>query len=319
MAYYSGQVASFNELLTALVNACVTENWNWVNGILSKNTIYIQPEISTSIVETKGPGLFLHAGTGRNGLNLANKSPMSVRIGDFASSGGKIPNIVFPLDYQIFIFNDPDEVYLIIKYSIDRYMHLAFGGYGSILPVYIDGSIGAGYTQRTTENDRKGIHINATDGGQSLWYVNSVFAGFMHQTLRNTIETVTTGVYCNTTEYSGWNRVGSQIDFINSIKNLYPLLSRDPSAWSSASLLLPIQIVARQPSNKVSILAEVKNARYIRLLNYEPEQIISLGDERWKIFPFHKKNSAVPNGSDLESSPIDHTGTFGWAIRYDGP
>ena len=68
-------------------------------------------------------------------------------------------------------------------------------------------------------------------------------------------------------------------------------------------------------SNKVSILAKIENARYLRIDNLQPEQILTFGAEKWMVFPFHKKNSSVRDGG----TSIDHSGTFGWAIRYDGP
>ena len=67
--------------------------------------------------------------------------------------------------------------------------------------------------------------------------------------------------------------------------------------------------------NKVRLVLEVRNARYMRIGNNDPEQVITLGPDRWKVFPFLRKNASVPDGGSV----IDHSGTFGWAIRYDGP
>ncbi len=60
---------------------------------------------------------------------------------------------------------------------------------------------------------------------------------------------------------------------------------------------------------------QFENAKFIRINNYEPEQLIVLGNDKWMVFPFYKKNSESLGGTGIS----DHTGTFGWVIRYDGP
>lgn len=97
-----------------------------------------------------------------------------------------------------------------------------------------------------------------------------------------------------------------------------PHLSRSPSAWNQESPLLPIQCTLVRASSKVSLVADIRNARYLRVDNHSPEQIIELGPDRWKIYPFYRKNTSARDGS-VAPVGTDHTGTFGWAIRYDGP
>lgn len=45
---------------------------------------------------------------------------------------------------------------------------------------------------------------------------------------------------------------------------------------------------------------------------------MTYGTDRWKIYPFHRKNAAVRNGVSW-STGADHSGTFAYAIRYTGP
>ena len=88
-----------------------------------------------------------------------------------------------------------------------------------------------------------------------------------------------------------------------------------PSAWNGESVLVPIQVITSRPSNLWSLVGELTHARYVRLDNLEPGQLITLGPDRWKVYPFYRKDATARDGGD----GIDHTGTLGWAIRYDGP
>ena len=76
--------------------------------------------------------------------------------------------------------------------------------------------------------------------------------------------------------------------------------------------LLPLTVGKK--SLKKTLACIFENARYVCINNFEPEQIIQLGNEKWMIFPFYKKNPVK-----IESMGEDHTANFGWAIRYDGP
>ena len=60
---------------------------------------------------------------------------------------------------------------------------------------------------------------------------------------------------------------------------------------------------------------DLAHCRFLRIDNYQPGDIIPLGPDRWKVAPWYRKNTAQRDGG----SNIQHTGTFGWAIRYDGP
>lgn len=77
---------------------------------------------------------------------------------------------------------------------------------------------------------------------------------------------------------------------------------------------MPYNIYLERPENKLSLICQFENARFLRIDNHEPEQILTLGHERWMIFPFCRKDVKNRNGG----LNIYHTGTFGWAIRYEG-
>jgi hypothetical protein len=95
-----------------------------------------------------------------------------------------------------------------------------------------------------------------------------------------------------------------------------PLISRIPNAWNSQAVLLPCHLLITRASNKRSVIGEIGHVRHLRVDNYNPGDIITIGSDRWKVFPWIKKDSSNRNGYRWGAY---HSGTFGWAIRYDGP
>ena len=322
MAYYSGQASSYQELQSVLVNACTAQGWTWADGILSKGTVFIKPTVKTTTEQ--GHGLSIQGGTGKTGSTLTNPSNAQPRIGALCDGAPKVPAPIFPLEYSIFVFDT--EVYFIIKYEIQRYMYLAFGGTGTNNPIWLAGSVSSGYMVNPSaqiKNDYGGVFIDPA-GNRGTGYATpnqGVMSGFAWRV--HWIYGITTqnfNYYINTSDYNGWlPRQTDASALCDASVAVQPLISRQPSAWSSNAQLLPIQFSAPRASSKYSIFTELKHTRFLRIDNYEPEQVITLGNEKWKILPFHKKNLLVRDGSTSNVGALDHTGTLGWAIRYDGP
>lgn len=318
MAYYSGMASGFNELLNVFVNACIDQGYTWSDGILSKDTVFVRPYVSTSQKTSQGPGLCIEGGTGKSGSSLVNPSGAKPRIGDIGISPSVVPLITFPIQYKIFIFNDPvPEVYLVIRYGIDRFMHLAFGkSMISGCGVWVSGSVCQKYNADTFNANYKSFSVYGSGGGDvGTSPVPSVGTGFFWQNRTDflSIPALATSTINVNLDGVTWAESTNR-DYLCAVNTVQPVISRLPSNWSSETALLTIQPIFKRPSNKYSIVAEIQHARYLRLDNYEPEQIISLGADRWMVIPFHRKNAAARNGGPN----LDHTGTFGMAIRYDG-
>ncbi len=308
MAYYSGQASSYQELLNVLVTACVAQGWTWADGILSKEETFVKLSVSASGTTAQGPGIILQGGVGKSGTNLTTPST-AVRLGPDAGVN-PLFSFIFPLAYQIFIFDNPNEVFLIVNYEIDKFSYLAFGqSTGSGYKTWIEASVAVGF--QTSSNASSPISITQSTGGYSSG---------------NLVHAYPSGFFWQTTDYGGRHHCGLySIDTgwiypltgyptLSAIQAVYNLVQVSPPNWSSESILIPIIVVANKSSNKCAIATIINNARYIRVDNLEPDQILTLGSEKWKVFPFFKKNSSVRNGGNN----IVHTGTFGWAIRYDG-
>lgn len=312
MAYYSGQVASYQELLNVLVAACVEQGWIWADGILSKNNVSIKFQVNNTPAESNGPGLIAQIGTGQSGSNLINPATSKQRIGKISSAGwGAIFD--FPLIYNIHIQNNAlDEVYCVINHSVDTYQYLAFGHFNSLdYGAWISATTGLRYSSETANR----IVLTPSFDGPT-WVYSKVRAIFWmlyvdsyssSQTVSEVVWDQQNNIWLNDAPQRGVE--------LSAYLEIHGLIQRQPSNWSSNAILLPINIYTKKNPQKNSLIFSLFNARYIRIDNYEPDQIINLNGDRWKVYPFYKKN--INDRDNIYSG--GHSGTFGWAIRYDGP
>ena len=300
MAYYSGQATSYQEIIDAVVDHLQSEGWAWNGVVLSKENVFVSLQlVNVGSYTTTQNVIRLVGGSGLNGSNLLNSSPIGNAIGTFVhdSSYGMTS---FPIEYNLHI-NDL-EVYLICNYNIEYFMWLAFGAgwIGGTFGVPPSGRYQYGHTRWPLAS------IWGTGGGAGNQDQPS--AAFFWNTNYSSLvlpKNYTGCVLFGSSWYTG----------VNAIQNIAPLVDRQPNNWNNEALFLPINVTTLVGGNKSQILKSIQTARYIRLDNFEPKQIIQMGSDKWKVYPFYRKNSAQRNGG----FDIDHTGTFGWAIRYDGP
>lgn len=318
MPYYTGTANSFAELKTALINACVAEGYTLVGTeILTKGTSAVRIQNNTASVADKDIGLIITGGLGVSAGALISPSPNTPRMGR-VSTAINLP--AWPMIYEIHIWDDPDEVYFKAIYNVDSYYWLAFGM--SDMP----GLTATGQWIDANAIARTGV----TSGGVGITPAGATQAGSGFSSCALFWQTsqrqVSEASYCEGAIASGldavnWagNPASSSSETakyaFSSVTAAATLLSVLPNAWNSESPLVPVVVLQWRDSAKCSVVANLKHARYCRIDNYAPGQIITLGSDRWKVQPFYRKNSAARNGG----SGVNHTGTFGWAIRYDGP
>ncbi|MBB3103803.1 hypothetical protein FHR87_002200 [Azomonas macrocytogenes] len=282
-------------LRQALIDACVTEGWAWNAGseVLSKDAMFLRLQIVSGYLTLLG-----------RTSATAGDMPNVVRIGQLGTQP-----LVWPLSYEIFVFNG--EVYLVANYNVDFYQWCAFGlstvdglpGSGMWVgatvgsgvnptggPIYIMGGAGGDPGDNSTSGALFWATVTGSGGGRN---------GFVHSDL----------------DAQGWWLGQYLTDYPVGIAPIVPLIGLLPNAWNSEAVLLPIRSYKKRPELKVSLITDLEHARYTRVDNYEPSEIITIGSDRWKVYPWYRKNTTTRNGG----SGIAHTGTFGWAIRYEGP
>lgn len=243
---------------------------------------------------------------------VANPAPNVVSIGRiFERSTYPTREMSFPCNYEVFGF--AQEIYLVVNYDVGSYQWMAFGK-STVVGIPGQGgwcaaTIGL-FIAETNSSDP--IGISATDGGTGGTGATSA-AAFWNT---SGISVVTRNTWVNhNLDLHGWTYNGTAGDAPIGIRHASPLIGIQPSAWNSEATLLPLRCYKERPSFKCSLIVDLQFARYLRIDNFSPGDILTLGADKWKVFPWYRKDITARNGG----SGINHSGTFGWAIRYQGP
>lgn len=317
MAYYSGTAATLADLRTALLTHAVADGWVLTGDVLSKAGVYFQIQVGATNITCRGS----------ESNAMASPAPWTVMIGKIYDNTGSYPassirQISFPCSYEVFGF--AQELYLVVNYDVSAYQWMAFGK--SAVP----GLPG------------QGGWCGATIGGQvSTYNYNGLLEPIVLLLSSATSLEAGNDIYA-TSAALFWNQYPYRLDaarpFMNCFVNsnldgdgwlpsaaytagnkagdaMRELLWFQPSVWNTEATLLPIRAFKIRPSYKISLVADLAHARHLRIDNLTPGDILTLGSDKWKVFPWYIKNAAVRNGG----KGVNHTGTFGWAIRYEGP
>lgn len=302
MAYYSGTAASLAALRTALLTHAQTDGWVLTGDVLSKGGVYFQIQVNATNITCLGC----------ESNAVVNPAPNVVSIGRiFQRTSYTTREISFPCNYEVFGFTQ--EMYLVVNYDVDSYQWMAFGkstvpgltGQGG----WCGATIGL-FAASTVIADP--INIQIGGGGTSAQQETS--AALFWSTAYN----FEAGRSCwvnHGLDAHGWTYNGAASSDPIGIRHNAPLLSMQPSVWNSEVTLLPMRCYKLRPSFKSSLIADLANSRHVRIDNLTPGDILTLGPDKWKLFPWYRKDSANRGGG----IGVNHTGTFGWAIRYEGP
>lgn len=297
MAYVTGTANSLTDLLTAIQNACTTNGWTLSGNVLHKGTCYIEMKINTI---SGGGGYYgqtviaVQGGTGIDGSNnLIGRSNTGAGLlcGGVWLSTGVVP-FAFPAIYDIAIHSAPDEVFVTVNYSNNSYQSCGFGQ--SAMPGLVGtGNWYAGAAQAYSPSGGY-YYPGWSSSGDVINGTNSValFAPSNTQGVDHSLDAVS------------WTTEGA-------IRDLSSLLLRQPNQWNGESVLIPMRVYASRPSGFVSPVLECAHARFVSIANLNDKQVITLGTDKWKVYPMFRRSTALN----------DSFGSWyaGYAFRYDGP
>ena len=325
MAYYTGSAANLAAVLSALTTACETEGWTWSGGVLSKADpgIFVRFDASTAHGSYTPLRMW--------GRSAIDSGEMGITGHEYVCMGIPIKyvEVTYPVTYHAFVFTD--EVFFVINYS-DKYQWLAFGqsDQGGLNGTGNWVSATSGYLQYTYSTWRypdQGVNIGLPVASQD-YGVKSVcpaigwsYLGYKDYTSGSSagqthVNTWVDAGFDATDDFYPWtnsiaiNTTGN----ITGIGHISELISTQPNAFNNEGVLLPIKVIKKRPESKYSQVLQVQNARHIRIDNYSNGEIIQLGTDYWKVFPWYCKNTSVRSGG---SNSLAHSGTFGWAIKYE--
>lgn len=307
MAFQTGIVNSAADLAAAIRNFAVANGWTLTGNVVSKLGAYIEiTSPSTSEVRFRGAkdGNFA-------GADLCQFSP---RI--FFTS--------WPtnMTYQMFGFEEPDTIWCTIQPSQTTFNHCGFGS----IAKYGDWEGGAWFHAQYNQLTGDGACCSSIDGAAStsgygapaecglFWSqnnVNSWSGAFTPNAASNLLcdlrgnaweppnNVVAVGVHCPTV--------------------IGPTHKNNPNVFNGQTLLTPFQLFLLNTDGNYMAIGHVEHVRFVKLTNYNAGDIIELGADKWKLFPWHKKDSDLPDGKfPTYSNPTYSTGLLGVAVRYDG-
>lgn len=328
MPYITGTAANQAALLTALRDAATANGYTLDGSILKKGNLHVNTYNSATSGEDNA--LVVQMGTGSSGGALTGAFQYGV-----TPNRSTVFRCSYPVTYDIHIHDA--ELFMVWWDADGKYFWLAWGQSSPFSDTPAAGScLWCGGTQSTAFTMNAGtyytpyrwINIGPTFGGSTtantvesqqrvvpalFWHTHNPMAS----SFSSTIYTDTDGAVLG-----GRGTVTDSTDnyTVTGIDHLAPLIARQPNTWNGEAVLLPIQCYTPVASFKKELDIQLKHARYCRLNNIEPRTVITIGAEKWKVYPWYKLDRTTPDGSSsgASSNAVDHTGTFGWAIRYDG-
>lgn len=306
MAYSQGTASNFESLKSAVESTLVADGWTFANGILSTQGAYFALTAATN-------KLSLIGGTGESSGILTGAGPRPVKIGGSAT-------ITMPFSYEIHSFKDALECIVVVKHDGEFYQQLSFG---KSLLAGIGGS-GGFYTGTSssevadTNPDGDGGKVRIIAGASAVGTLGNLGMGcglFFNASNASSYATsyVHTGL-----DVVGWRTEGYYLESQSAygVSHCAALLTSLPNLSNSATVLLPIKAIARRPSNRLTVVLNLNNVRYCRNDNIDAGEIITYGGEKWKVYPFYRKDGTLRDGVH---GGAKHSGTFAYAVRYLGP
>ncbi len=317
MAYQTGTLNSLADIQTVIRTFLVDNGWTWDTGssTIYKDTVFVQ------FVPPSGDKVLFRAKTALSG---GSSAPRAVGMGRMIHAAtGNVPAVItYPATYWAFLADD--EFYFVVNYDVSRYQYVMWGkstvDVGSATGAYISGSVNE-FSIITYIGDRGcGISISTKGVSSTSVYGYRTSAPFWEDiqgagtVLNDSYPDLRSSFLHSDLGDATWSlHIKSDARTYTGVGNRYAgnLSAVLPNTWNAESPLLPLRAYRLLTESKVALVADMQHARQCRVDNFNDAEIISIGPDQWQVFPFHRKDIAARNGGAY----IDHTGTFGWAIR----
>lgn len=308
MAYFTGTAPSFADLKTAIYNACTANGWTLSNDIISKSGCFFKLTSAATYLE-------IDAGTSQSGSTLTGDKPrLRGRLLSFSSIA-----IVFPINYEIFLTTDPDEVICVINYNSDFYQHLLFGK-SNVPDIGGTGAFFSASASSGTETTSGLIRPGSITKSAVRWFnvTNLMALGFFNEQSWTPGSDSSSAVHCGL-DSANWcdanKAYPNKLHECSGMSNVASLLTSLPNLLNAANILLPVKAIKQRSSGGLTTILNMRNARFCRIDAITPGETLVYGPEQWKFYPLYRKDFVTRNPS--VSQNVTHTGTFGIAYRLN--
>ncbi|MDE2000386.1 MAG: hypothetical protein KGI52_15830 [Burkholderiales bacterium] len=302
MPYQTGTATSPADLQTKIAAFATANGWT-ANGAPVKSYSQAGCYFALSV-----------DGSGRLVINGGNGADGTGALTGVCAQGGAIylPSAAWPATYHLFAHTAPVSLWCVVNYSGDYYQWLAAGNittYGT----YTGGNWFGGWTKSVTGTLTP--CMSQLYGGYTGASGYGSVAPFMSPYVNGAYQVSSAFVHC---ELDGalWPGDASGINYPTFSLQASPLWARGPNVWNAQTVLLPWILWLSRVGGYTSPIGHIAHLRAARIDNYTPGDIITLGPDRWKIFPWWRKDTANPLGNIGTGGT---TGTLAFVLRYDGP
>lgn len=334
MSYYTGSASSASDLLTKLRTHLVTDlapnNWTLSGDVLHKDGCYVEVTAESDTYEF----LRILGGTGVDGSNNLTGQPPAYQsnLKEVSLAPVGTPNgFQFPITYFLQVQESPDEVCLTVRDDSDRYSH-AFWGQSPVpnLPGtgnYYGAQI-ANYRDFLADWEIDYSYDN--NGGAAANDPCPMFGSFWSNAIsiaRSAVSSPSSFVHVGS-GLDGYEWTGSRADNWDAISptaDPYPMafcnhavnfiLDNTPNLYNGQAVLAPLMVSTYRTDGKIAVILDIQSIRMLRIDNLQPEDVLTIGGVKWKVYPLTRKN----NSGSYNQSDLTDSGPIGWAIRYDGP
>lgn len=316
MAYESGNALSAANLVVAIQIFAQANGWTLTGDVLSKDGCYVQITAPSSTE--------VHIRGARNG-NFAGV--------DLCPRLSRICLDPWPANatFHLAAFAAPDTIWCTVNWNTTDFAHLGFGTiqkYGTWAGgqwFHAQHNLGIGSTGPGTRNTECFVYID----GSGTAYQHSVPNNcglFWSQQDKDTfagrdIQQKVSHLHC---ELRGevWaaasNNDRTDLNTIHCPTVISPIQKRNPNAFNGQTILTPFQLFLQNTDGHYMPIGHVGHLRFVKMTNYNAGDVITLGPDRWKLYPWSRLDPTKPDGDIPGADQAYSAGMLGVAVRYDG-
>lgn len=304
MGYFTGTANNSSDIIAGIVAACLGDGWTQSGSILSKDGCHVRltaPNANQVRVE------------GANDAGFTDVCPWS----------GYSGINVWPVSYRIWTNSDPCACFVHIRQADQvTYQHIMFGEIENKVGTWTGGNFFS--ASRTVANAANYTAVGIFSGyyGQ---YTNIGISGgpFIGGDASYTWQPSADGIHCELPDRlfpaqkwanSAVNTGSTGYDCVMWPMAQTPLNWYQPNLWNGQVILLQPHLYITRPGGRQCKIGTLPHIRALRITNYEPYDIITLGEEQWMVAPWTRKDTVHVDGS--AGLGQEHSGTHGFAVRY---
>lgn len=308
MAYQTGVVSSASDLVSLIKTFASLNGWSLNGDVISRGESFIRIVVASSNE--------IRIDAARNG----NFSGL-----DLCPRYSKILNNPWPsmATYHIVAFQNPDTVWCTINFDTVKHQHIGFG----CIEKYGSWSGGTWFHAQHTKDSTGQVYCRLDGGGTLLNYTTPLVNEcglFWSPSMRDSWtagyrDHAASNLLCEVRGNIWEPPYGVANIAIHCPTILSPIHKRNPNAFNNQTVLTPFQLFIPSADGYYTSIGHVGHLRFVKLTNYNPGDVIEIGPDRWKLFPWGTMDTLNPNGGYDYNARIFTTGVLGVAVRYDGP